>query len=256
MLTRGFDEAFALGLLVGVRRFAGWHAWDLLSRVKEREDSMAAAPERPVIRYPTDKEVREAFVAYVEAVGRVAHAWNYLMETMGRLFVIVSGIDRTIAAAIWYASDNDRVLLEIFKAITAKAPELGWEGKKDAKADVLWLAERVSNLHDKRNNAVHAPCSLLVEPDGPTMVPQLFSDHRRAKNLRGTELLVEFDWCERWANALTTFARAAEQALLYGDCPWPEKPDKPDRMQKKALLAQRRRLRIELHPPQPQSSQE
>jgi hypothetical protein len=38
-----------------------------------------------------------------------------------------------------------------------------------AKEDLIWLTDRATNLADMRNNAVYAPCSLIVDPDGISM---------------------------------------------------------------------------------------
>jgi hypothetical protein len=61
------------------------------------------------------------------------------------------------------------------------------------------------------------------------------SGHRRAKNLVGKRLLVEFDWCERYAEALSRFTIRAENALTFAGSPWPDKPPKPERQPRKAV---------------------
>jgi hypothetical protein len=199
---------------------------------------MAEAPAAKAVSWPTDEEVSAAFTAYVSGIGKVAHAWNYLMESTGRLFVIATGMERRQAAAIWYSTDADRVLLHIFKAAVLSAPAKIWGTRDKAGVDLSWFSDRVLSLHDHRNDAVHAPCSLVTDSEGSAMIAHPLSGHRRAKKLAGKELLVEFDWCERWAESLSRFSRQTEQALLHGTYPWPNRPAQPNRRRSKDLLPQ------------------
>jgi hypothetical protein len=209
----------------------------------ETPNETTQPPTDKTILWPSSEQIRDAFEAYVEAVGRVAHAWNYLFEKLERLFEVVSGIDERMARAIWYASDNDRVLIDILKATTLSASAHLWTKKPTAQDDVLWLVERIRNLHDARNNAIHAPCSFVVDHEGTEMAASFFTDHKRAKNLRGKSLLVEFDWCEKWTERLSTFSVEIERSLISVNYPWPKRPSQPNRQPKKALLDQRRLLR-------------
>jgi hypothetical protein len=71
-------------------------------------DRMAQEQQPVIVRPPTEEQVRAAFEAYTLAVGKVAHAWNYLQEKLGQLFAVITGADRAIALAVWYSTDNDR----------------------------------------------------------------------------------------------------------------------------------------------------
>ena len=73
-----------------------------------RGDRMAQEQQPAIVRQPTDEQIRAAFEAYTLAVGKVAHAWNYLHEKLGQLFAVITGADREIALAIWYSTDSDR----------------------------------------------------------------------------------------------------------------------------------------------------
>lgn len=190
-----------------------------------------------VLTVPTDDEKSRLFGAYCLSLGQVAHAWNYLFENLGGLFVIVAGGNPHVARAIWYAPDSDRTKLGMLEAaIGANVSPFWLPEYPTAKEDIVWLAKRVAELTDLRNNAIHAPCILLTDAEGTQIAPS-YNGHGRAKKLWGKEILVEFDWCERYAEDLSRFARAMEQALYGRQSAWPGRPGKPDRTPKKTLLS-------------------
>jgi hypothetical protein len=52
-----------------------------------------------------------------------------------------------------------------------------------------------------------------------------FNGHPRARKLMGIELLVEFAWCEAYAEALSRFAEMLAVAIAFPDrFSWPERP--------------------------------
>jgi hypothetical protein len=53
-----------------------------------------------IVPWANVEETKKAFEAYVAAVGKVAHAWNYLHEQLGILFVAVSGLERNVGLSI------------------------------------------------------------------------------------------------------------------------------------------------------------
>jgi len=65
--------------------------------------------------------------------------------------------------------------------------------------DLKWLLDRADKLASDRNNAIHAPCSLYLRGDGSSEVMAAVrsanAGNRRAKNLEGKDLLIEFRWC-------------------------------------------------------------
>ncbi len=189
---------------------------------------------KTVVQPPTRDEARAILEAYTTAVGKVAHSWNYLFERLGELFCAVTEMTPAVALAIWYAPDIDRVKVEILRAAVMACPDDRWLPKlPSAKSDLIWLTEQVSHLADMRNNAVHAPCSLITGLDGTSTIASYFSGHSRAKKLRGKDILVEFDFCERWAEELSRFTRAAQSALYAPVSPsWPQRPVKPNRKRK------------------------
>jgi len=207
-----------------------------------------------VIGFASDEETKIAFEAYTAALGKVAYSWNFLLERLVRLFVVVSGMDRNIAHAIWYSSDSDRTQQLMLKAAIEASAENRWPRHPKAKDDLKYLITEAMNLGDSRNNAVHAPCILTtMETAGgqeTDMVASIFSGHRRAKNLAGKQILVEFDWCERWAEELSHASEMMVRALTLDNYPWPGRPQKPARKNRKDLPDQKQRK----SPPPPQLS--
>jgi hypothetical protein len=108
-----------------------------------------------------------------------------------------------------------------------------WEALPRAPADLKWLLDRVDEVAEHRNNAVHAPCTLYVgggEDGGSEMGAAFFNGNSRARKLMGKRLLVEFDWCERYAENLSVFAQKLTTAITFSErYPWPNRPSKPTR---------------------------
>ena len=194
---------------------------------------MEEQKEPRVVRWPTDDETKAAFEAYTLAVGKVSYAWNYLHEKLGQLFVVVNGAEREVALAIWYSTDSDRTQRNMLKAANAGSSKNRWPLAPQAKDEIAWLLDRAESLADARNNAVHAPATLLVGPwsEGNAVMGAAFmAGHARAKKLVGKDLLAEFAWCERYAEALTMFTQKVQTAICFAErYPWPERPSLPTR---------------------------
>lgn len=202
---------------------------------------MSETSKSRVIRLPTYEEEVEAFEAYALAVGKVVHEWNFLMERSAQLFHIATGLQASVAYRMWYSNDSDRTQLHILQGAIAGTGLEKWHSRSpQAKNDLKWLVDTIIALHDIRNNAVHAPCQLATDADGTVMAASYFTLHRRAKNLRGKPMLVELDWCERWAECLSIFTIQATKAISDPSQPWPERPGKPDRRRQKDLQHPRR----------------
>jgi hypothetical protein len=199
---------------------------------------MAKQPSEPTILWPTDKQARAEFEAYTCAVGKVAHAWNYLHEKLGALFaLLVNAPDRNVIAAVWYSTFSDRSQRLMLEASIKALAAYRWQSvPAHAKEDLLWLMKRANDLGTKRDDAIHAPAILHTDIRGTEMAASVLSGHRRAQNLRGKRLLIEFDWFERYTEELSRFTVQATNALAYADYEWPDKPPVPDRRPRKALL--------------------
>jgi hypothetical protein len=100
-----------------------------------------------VVKWPTDEEVKAEFDAYTNAVGKVVHAWNYLHERLGRLFVrLVNAPDRNVTAAVWYSTYSDRVQRDMLQAAIIASNEIVWTRLPiHAKDDLLWLMKHATN---------------------------------------------------------------------------------------------------------------
>jgi hypothetical protein len=174
-------------------------------------------------------ETREAIEAYCVAVGLVVYEWNNLHEKLAQLFALIREGDRQETVAEWYAIRSDTTQREKLKrAITEMAPDR-WKKSPRAPDDAKWLLDRANKLAIDRNNVIHAPCSLYVRGDGSSEVMAAVrsanAGNRRAKNLEGKDLLVEFHWCAAYAVCLGQFAGMLAPAMASPDYyEWPERP--------------------------------
>jgi hypothetical protein len=189
----------------------------------------------PSIRRRTkraDEEARVAFEAYALAVGKVVHAWNYLQETLGQLLYYVTGPDDGRAAlSKWYSKKSDHRQRAMLRAAVFRAPEDRWPPHVlAAKEDVIWLLNRADELADERNDAIHAPVSMITDRSGMVVhasIAAYVNGHPRARKLWGKKLLVEFERCEKVAAVLSFFAGEAVMALVNEQHPWPARPSLP-----------------------------
>ena len=171
---------------------------------------------------------------YVAALGRVAHSWNYLQEALGQLFCGVTGLESVVGEAIWHSTTNDRAQREMLRAaIMASTQERLAVELPKAKDDIKWLLDRADSVAEQRNTAIHAPMSLVLGNKEIELHPLAYHGNPRARKLVGKDILTEFDWYEKCADALTDFARAARRAIAGDSAPWPEKPQMPRLQQRK-----------------------
>jgi hypothetical protein len=109
--------------------------------------------------------------------------------------------------AIWYSTNNDRTQREMLKAAAAATGADRWKTLPKAQEHLKWLLDRrADDLAEEHNNAIRAPAALYLGSESPEMGPSAFSGHSRARKLMGKKLLIEFDWCERYAETLSQFA--------------------------------------------------
>jgi hypothetical protein len=178
------------------------------------------------VTWPSFEQTKEAFEAYVAAVGKVAYAWNYLHEKLALLFAVISGAEREVALTSWYSIMSDRRQRKMLHDAINATDSQRWNEMPNALDDLEWLLENAQLLADHRNDAVHAPCSLYVGGNGAEMGAAFFNGHPRAKKLMHTDLLVEFAWCEGYAEALSRFTQMLETAIVFPDrIEWPRRPE-------------------------------
>jgi len=188
-------------------------------------------------RFPTTEEVDAATAAlepYFSALGRVAHSWNHLHEELGKLFCSVSSLELHHGMTIWHKLKSDRSQRDILRgAISARQQEEDWTKNRPNVAEaIIDLLNDVNALAERRNNAIHAPCSVAIHGNSKDfeIVPVTFFGNDKAKRLFGKDILEEFRWYERSANALkmyTTSCRLAVDAQHTS----PKKPRMPTRGQ-------------------------
>jgi hypothetical protein len=172
---------------------------------------------------------------YVMALGKVAHAWNYLQEALGQLFCAVTGLESdNTGQAIWHSTPNDRAQREMLKAaINASNHRRLTKDLPKAKDDIPWLLNQADKLAEDRNNAVHAPMAVTTDGKTVEIIPAAYYGNPRARKLAGKDILAEFEWYEHRADTLTRFARAIRTAITTDAAPWPDRPQMPTLRQKK-----------------------
>jgi hypothetical protein len=183
-------------------------------------------------KLPTNEEVdaaTAAFKPYFTALGEVAHAWNHLQEEFAHLFCIVAGLDNSMGSAIWHSLVSDRAQREMVRAaVNVAASDEDWVKKfPQVRGDIEWALDKADCIAERRNRAIHAPCSVGIGAGDFEIIPWSFFGNRLAKKLVGKDVLHEFKWYEESANTLKQFVREAHVALFNGRSPWPDKPRMP-----------------------------
>jgi hypothetical protein len=188
----------------------------------------------PIPRTP-NKAVMAKMEPYVMALGKVAHAWNYLQEALGQLFCAVTGLENdSTGQAIWHSTSNDRTQREMLRAaIEAVTHERLTTSLPKAKDDIKWLLNQADKVAEQRNNAIHAPMAISVGGKEIELVPAAYYGNPRAHKLVGKDILTEFEWYEHCADTLTRFAYGVRGAITANDVTWPNRPQMPVLQQKK-----------------------
>ena len=77
----------------------------------------------------TDAAIKAKMEPYVTALGKVAHAWNYLQEALGQLFCAVTGLENDgTGEAIWHSLNSDRAQRDMLRAATLATGHLNRPG--------------------------------------------------------------------------------------------------------------------------------
>ncbi len=182
-----------------------------------------------------------AFKPYVTGIGQFVLAWNDLHERLGVLFWTLMGIRKANRAmGIWNASYLDRPKREILKAAICTIDEDQQARHPKLIDDGLWLLKHTENLEDTRNNIVHSPLFLLRETPlalvaniKTGVVPNEMFGNTRAARLSQKDLLAEYLWARDFALTLRDFAVFVDTALTEAATPWPDRPQLPNREQRK-----------------------
>jgi hypothetical protein len=131
---------------------------------------------------------------YVAALGRVAHSWNYLQEALGQLFCGVTGLETGVGEAIWHSTTNDRAQREMLRAaVLASTHERISTKLPKAKDDIIWLLDKANGVAEQRNNAIHAPMSLILGKEEIELHPLSYHGNPRAHKLIGRDIWDDSD---------------------------------------------------------------
>ncbi len=179
--------------------------------------------------------IRKQAAPYFHELGLVVASWNELHEQLGQLFWTVTGISNGyIALGIWHSTENDRAQRKMLEAILPfslgelqRAKQNGPNWVHRAREEIKWILDRVNTLADRRNDAVHSP--FLIQQDGQRwkVASSTFFQHPRAKKLGGKELLSEFRWYRKTADALSSYAQNVRLGLYAESFSWPNRPSLP-----------------------------
>ena len=190
-------------------------------------------------------DARTQYERYIAAVGAVTHAWNFLHERLGRLFVTLLNLNLFVGFALWYSTENDRMQRDMLMAVVSQTYLLDLLPRwPTAREDIIWLLTRANSLADSRNNAIHTPIDILISNGGEHVPSALthayFMGHRRALRMADKDILQELEWCKQYADVLSNFAHeityVLDRHLRDGrrrDA-WPRRPSVPDRPPKTA----------------------
>jgi hypothetical protein len=193
--------------------------------------------DRAMAKLPTHEEIDATtvtFETYFSALGKVAHEWNHMQEELGKLFCEVAGLDQSMGMTIWHALRSDLAQRQMLKAaIEYKGSLEDWADKfPKAEGAIVELVEEINKFSNRRNAAIHAPCSVIVGEDELEIFAVSFSGNPNAKKLRDKDILVEFSWYERTAETYRRYIRDLEFALSDSRVPWPDKTVLPTQGQK------------------------
>jgi hypothetical protein len=174
-----------------------------------------------------------AYEPYATAIGYLVREWNYLQNKFCDLFcTIMEPTAYEVASAVWYAVQNDRLQRSLLIAAASKrlAPEHGPKNKNLLKG-IKWGVCKANGLGSQRDDTIHSPVTMLLE-DPIRFVSMYFHGNPRAMNLKGKDLLDEFELYRQNAVILKNYLSQLEYCLrlwLRGtptdmQPPSPEKP--------------------------------
>lgn len=198
-----------------------------------------------MVKLPDENAINElvtAFEPYYFALGKTAHAWNHLQEELAQLFSDLTGTD-DLGLALWHTLRSDRGQRDLLEAaLKSRLEDEEWREKYPrAKEDIGWLLTECNNLANRRNDAVHAPCTMGIKSGQLEIVPFSFYRNPRAQALKGKQILQEFAWYEATADTLKNFAVSLGAVFRSDRRSWPETPKLPTLQHKSSRAKQRHR---------------
>lgn len=170
----------------------------------------------------TEKAMRE----YYYSVGRVAHAWNYLQETLGRIFVIIiHDVKYNVACSLWHSQQSDRNQRRLLRSSISSGALDDWKHHLPPRAggDIIWLLFESDELSGRRDEAIHSPVGLRHDDMNIDPVPIWYFGNPLANRLSGKKLIDELSLSEWRAHELDVYSMFIESALRDASTPWPSK---------------------------------
>jgi hypothetical protein len=177
----------------------------------------------------TPAQFDRAFLPVAREIGYLAHSWNSLHEQLGVIFAyMILPATITIPLAIWYSTNNDRSQREMLRAANR-----AWVVRNKSKFqkmsnELVWLLNEADKLADKRNDALHAPLSILMDTSTFEfwVEPNYFWGNPRARKLEGKDLRLEFKKYRAQIRCLNDYA-VRIHLHLASLTPLPERPSLP-----------------------------
>jgi hypothetical protein len=130
---------------------------------------------------------------HAQALGYVALAWTQLHMTMAEVYaqLLTPGAKRK-SLATWHAIRNDRAQRDMLLAVAEVVLKPGDPVLGDKHNGLIWFYNQMDSFENKRNDALHAPYTVIFEGLGLSLVPDYSRGNPRALNLRErTDLAAE-----------------------------------------------------------------
>jgi hypothetical protein len=179
------------------------------------------------MQQPTGRDVMEVWTPYIESVGRVMHAWNRFQETLGQIFLLVTGFDTRIGIAVRHAPKGDWVQRELLRAaIHAAYYNRTRLAEQRQKKDLVWLLNKADKLAEERNEAAHVPCTIGIQSEKIVVQSLAYLGNPKARELVGDDIVGNFKSCELRVYILGKYAEDIECTLRDPQSyPWPSPPE-------------------------------
>jgi hypothetical protein len=138
---------------------------------------------------------------------------------------IVPEEEKAQALDKWHRKTSDSDQRKMMRAVMKKYAS----HKIKLCGEIEFLLSEVEALNEPRNDTTHALYGVNLVEGRWELVPFSWTGHRRAGNLAGKDLLVEFGNYRRRMQLLLIFAESLEHGVnLPDNAPWPRRPKRDD----------------------------
>lgn len=177
-----------------------------------------------VLRGPSKEDQDMMFWSYIRSLGLCVHSWNGLLESLCDLFTFAKDCNEDISRAKWHNIKSDREQIQgLLKLI--KSTHDRWAVRfPKAKVDLVWLTEEALKLLDRRNDLLHSSYTLYCDRSGWAFKASTLTGNRRALNLQGIDLAIEFELFRGRADALSRFSTDCQAPIKSVSDNWPDRP--------------------------------